>query len=214
MKTTILRFHIILLSQLVTNILESAITMKYTIPSLAINLLLSTYLVSTASAGEATINQQAVQDAIEINQANLWAKPSNPIAAGSENNAALKVVQNFFVAYGKGDMDTLKNYVAEDVEWHIPGRHKLAGTKRGIDEFITFFNQLGTAGFKAKVMILAANDNYVIDAHRGWSTQAEQNIDLNWVLLYQIENGKIKRVQNFSGDWYASDQFFNQLFQD
>ncbi|MDN3685175.1 hypothetical protein QW180_22665 [Vibrio sinaloensis] len=26
-------------------------------------------------------------------------------------------------------METLKQYVAEDVEWHIPGRHKLAGTK-------------------------------------------------------------------------------------
>ena len=60
-------------------------------------------------------------------------------------------------------------------------------------------------------MILAANDNYVIDAHRGWSnTDSGENIDLNWVLLYQIEGGKIKRVQNFSGDLYASDAFFTR----
>lgn len=61
-------------------------------------------------------------------------------------------------------------------------------------------------------MILAASDTYVIDAHRGWSTKADSNIDVNWVLLYQIQNGKIQRVQNFSGDLYASDEFFEGFF--
>lgn len=159
------------------------------------------------------VNQSAVNDAADINQENLWPKPANPVAPGSENSAALKVVQGFFGAYGKGDMEGLKSFVAEDVEWHIPGRHKLAGTKRGIKEFTDFFAQLGQAGFSAEVMILAANDTYVIDAHRGWSSKADDNIDLNWILLYQIEDGKIKRVQNFSGDLYASDQFFDTFFK-
>ncbi|BDY04445.1 nuclear transport factor 2 family protein [Ferrimonas sp. YFM] len=110
-------------------------------------------------------------------------------------------------------MEALKHYVAEDVEWHIPGRHPLAGTKRGIEAFMQFFHELGKAGFAAEVMILAANDTYVIDAHRGWSSQAQENIDINWVLLYQIEDGKIRRVQNFSGDLYSSDQFFNRFVQ-
>ena len=61
-------------------------------------------------------------------------------------------------------------------------------------------------------MILAANDTYVIDAHRGYSNTDGQNIDINWILLYQINNGKIQRVQNFSGNPSASDQFFNAYF--
>ena len=157
-------------------------------------------------------NQQAVADSAEINQEQRWVKPTNPIASGSENSPALKVVQNFFAAYGRGDLEGMQAFIADDVEWHIPGHHKLAGTKRGIQEFTDFFAKLGEAGFKAQVMILAANDNYVIDAHRGFSTKADENIDLNWVLLYQIEDGKIKRVQNFSGDLYASDKFFNTFF--
>lgn len=60
-------------------------------------------------------------------------------------------------------------------------------------------------------MILAANDTYVVDAHRGFSNVDGENIDINWVLLYQIEDGKIKRVQNFSGDLYRSDAFFDSL---
>ncbi|WCE31836.1 nuclear transport factor 2 family protein [Vibrio sp. SCSIO 43137] len=161
-----------------------------------------------AAADVAMSNTKAAKDAVEINTPSLWPKPANPVAQGSENSNALKVVQGFFGAYGKGDMQGLKQFVAEDVEWHIPGRHPLAGTKRGIDEFVAFFNQLGAAGFAAEVMILAANDTYVIDAHRGWSSKADENIDLNWILLYQIEDGKIKRVQNFSGDLYESDKFF------
>lgn len=167
----------------------------------------------TACAGNAVkVNSQALSDAAEINQPELWPKPANPVARGSENSSALQVVQNFFAAYGAGDMEALKRYVAEDVEWHIPGRHPLAGTKRGIDEFVGFFSQLGRAGFQAEVMILAANDSYVIDAHRGWSNVEGENIDLNWVLIYQIKDGRIKRVQNFSGDPYRSDEFFEAAF--
>ena len=173
----------------------------------------SVFLSLAACSTTQSMNQSAANDAVEINQAELWPKPANPVAAGSENSAALKVVQGFFGAYGKGDMEGLKSFVAEDVEWHIPGQHKLAGTKRGIKEFTDFFAQLGAAGFNAEVMILAANDTYVIDAHRGWSTKGDDNIDINWVLLYQIEDGKIKRVQNFSGDLYKSDKFFDTFFQ-
>lgn len=146
--------------------------------------LLASACTFAAHAGEM---RHATSDAIAINQADLWPKPANPIAKGSESSPALKVVQNFFATYGKGGIEALKDYVAEDVEWYIPGRHSLSGTKRGVDEFLAFFNQLGKAGFKAEAMIMAANDGYVIDAHRGWSTKGKngKNIDLNWVLLYQ-----------------------------
>ena len=159
-------------------------------------------------------NDQAIANSTEINQEHMWVKPANPIATGSENSPALKVVQNFFSAYGRGDLEGMQAFISEDVEWHIPGQHKLAGTKRGIKAFTEFFAKLGDAGFKAEVMILAANDSNVIDAHRGFSTKSDDNIDLNWVLLYQIEDGKIKRVQNFSGDLYASDRFFDSFFSE
>ena len=53
--------------------------------------------------------------------------------------------------------------------------------KRSVDELVAFFNKLGKAGFKAEPMIFAANEDYVIDAHRGWSIKVEdgKNVDLN-----------------------------------
>lgn len=172
------------------------------------SILISLCLFTLAACGAKTQNLAAIDDGVAINKQNLWTKPANPVAPGSENNASLKLVQKMFDAYAKGDTETLKEVVAEDVEWHIPGRHSLAGTKRGLDELGEFFKALQDAGFKAEVMILAANDNYVIDAHRGWSNTGGNDVDLNWVLLYQIIDGKIKRIQNFSGDLYVSDKFF------
>ena len=171
-------------------------------------LLISTFILT--GCGIKAKNQAAIDDGVAINNHNLWVKPANPVAPGSEENQSLKLVQKMFDAYAKGDTEALKEVVAEDVEWHIPGRHPLAGTKRGLDELGEFFKALHGAGFKAEVMILAANDNYVIDAHRGWSNTGQGDVDLNWVLLYQIIDGKIKRIQNFSGDQYVSDEFFTK----
>lgn len=155
------------------------------------------------------LNMSKTKNAAAFNMPSLWAKPANPVAPGSENNENLKLVMKMFDAYAKGDSEVLRQVVAEDIEWYIPGRHPLSGIKRGVDELIAFFEELKVLGFKAEVMILAANENYVIDAHRGWNTKGTKHVDLNWILLYQIVDGKIKRVQNFSGDLYTSDRFFN-----
>jgi len=63
----------------------------------------------------------------------------------------------------------------------------ILSTKNGINEVMNFFEDLGKAGFKAEVMILAANDNYVIGAHRGWSNVTNhENVDLNCCIRLKI----------------------------
>jgi uncharacterized protein len=159
-------------------------------------------------------NMNEIQNqAIRINDPQVWPKPDNPVPAGLENNTNLQVVQNFYEAYGKNDLEGIRQVLAEEIQWYIPGRHPLSGTKNGINEVINFFDELEKAGFKAEVMILSANDGYVIDAHRGWSNVTHgENVDLNWVLLYQVDNGKIKRVINFAGDQHLADEFFTRIY--
>jgi len=139
-----------------------------------------------------------------------------PVMAGSSADNAQKnreIIAKYYDYYARGDIDGIRSVMAEDVEWHIPGHHPLSGTKKGIDEVVAFFRQLQKAGFKAEVLILAANDDYVIDCHRGWGSNGDSKVDMNWVLLYRIENGKIKKVQNFAGDQHAADAFFWNVYQ-
>jgi ketosteroid isomerase-like protein len=129
------------------------------------------------------------------------------VAETSEDN--IKVVQDFFAAYGAGDMAGIAAVMDADVRWHIPGRHPLSGTKNGRDEVMAFFNQLGTAGFKAEPIYFGADETHVVDIHRGWSNvEGAENADTVWALVYRIEGGKIVEATNLSGDQDAANSFF------
>ncbi len=131
----------------------------------------------------------------------------NAMADTPEDN--MKVVQNFFAAYGSNDLDGIAAVMDEDVQWHIPGRHPLSGTKNGRDEVLAFFAQLGAAGFQADPIYFGADETHVVDIHRGWSNaEGQPNVDTIWALVYRIENGKIVEATNLSADQDAANTFF------
>ena len=120
-----------------------------------------------------------------------------------------QVILDYYATYATGDMDALAAFFAEDIVWHIPGQHPLAGTKTGADEVLAFFRLLGRGSFRAELIALMADENWVIDMHRGWSNlEGQQNVDTIWVLAFRIEDGKIAEARNFSYDRAAADSFF------
>ncbi len=123
------------------------------------------------------------------------------------------IVKQFFKYYEKNDIVGLREIFDPDIEWHVPGHHPLAGTKKGIEEVIAYYKQLQRANFRAEVIVLEGNDKYVIDCHRGWAKVGDIKLDMNWVLLYTIENRKIKSMQNFPSDQHAADAFFWQVYK-
>lgn len=126
----------------------------------------------------------------------------------------MKVVQDFFSAYGANDLDGIAAVMDENVKWHIPGRHPLSGTKSGRDEVLAFFAQLGVAGFQADPIFFGADETHVVDIHRGWSNAEDKpNVDTTWALVYRIENGKIVEAINLSADQDAANTFFWSQYQ-
>ncbi|MEM9037801.1 MAG: nuclear transport factor 2 family protein [Actinomycetota bacterium] len=120
----------------------------------------------------------------------------------------LDTIAAFFEAYAAGDRTGIAEALAENVTWTIPGHHPLSGTKEGIDEVLAFFDQLGTAGFVAETFFLEASDEYVVDIHRGYSTQGTGQVDTTWALVWHFdEAGKVDRVVNLSADQHQMDAF-------
>jgi ketosteroid isomerase-like protein len=89
----------------------------------------------------------------------------------------IEAIDAFFAAYASYDLDQMRKVLADDIEWTIPGHHPLSGTKRGVEEVAAFFTQLGKAGFQADPLFLEANDEYVVDVHRGWTTEGVGQVD-------------------------------------
>jgi uncharacterized protein len=140
---------------------------------------------------------------------------SNKTVAAAPEHPNVAVVQRYYEAYGTGNIELIRNEIfAPNITWTIPGHHPLAGTKQGTDEVFAFFEQLNKANFKAEVLFLGGNDNYVVDVHRGWSNLTEgENVDQTWALLYEVADGRIKSAVNFPGDQHAADAFFWSVYQ-
>lgn len=132
----------------------------------------------------------------------------------NENHPNLILINNFFQAYGSNDLPKIKEILAEDIKWHIPGNHPLSGTKTGIAAVMEFFQQLHKGAFKAEPIVMGVNDHYVIDCHRNWSNLEEgENLNSMSCLLWKIENNRIVEVFNFPEDQNKVDSFFTRLYK-
>jgi ketosteroid isomerase-like protein len=127
---------------------------------------------------------------------------------GTSKEQKLSIINAFFEAYAKHDLAGISSVLAEDVAWTIPGRHPLAGTKHGVAEVMSFFDELATAEFKADPLFLETSDEYVVDIHRGWSNAGVGKVDTTWALVWHFNTeGKVDRVLNLCGDQAQMDAF-------
>lgn len=123
------------------------------------------------------------------------------------------LIEKFFEYFSSGNLAGIESVLSNDIKWIIPGRHPLAGVKNGVTEVLAYFELLARAGFKAEPKFLEANENYVVDVHRVFSTIGEVSLDGTSVLVWTIKNGRVTEVQNFPGDQHEWDSFFWSLYQ-
>ncbi|QKE38975.1 nuclear transport factor 2 family protein [Ferrovum myxofaciens] len=124
----------------------------------------------------------------------------------------IELIERFFAAFSKADMNGIRSVLSEDVRWIIPGHHPLAGTKVGIPEVMAYFEQLAKADFTAEPMFLEANESYVVDVHRVYNRTGKVKLDGVSVLVWKFENEKVVEVQNFPGNQHEWDNFFWEMY--
>ncbi|MEU4392691.1 nuclear transport factor 2 family protein [Kribbella sp. NPDC023855] len=133
-------------------------------------------------------------------------------SAHGREHPNVRLIRGYYEAYAANDLAALRTkYFAPDIRWTIPGHHPLAGTKHGADEVLAFFAQLAKAGFRADPIFLAADGDWVVDLHRGWST-TPAGLDLTWALAFRIHSGRIAEAINYPADQHAADAFFWKIY--
>jgi uncharacterized protein len=129
--------------------------------------------------------------------------------ASPETDANIALIGDYYTAYATGDPEAVRPFLDPDVLWRIPGHHPLAGDKHGPDEVIAFFTRLSEGGFQAEPVFLGAQDDLVVDVHRGWSAAASgPQIDQLYAIMFRIRNQRIVEAQNLLTDMYQSDAFY------
>ena len=122
-----------------------------------------------------------------------------------------ELVGRGYEAFGRGDVDTVLELLADDIAWRVPGRSPIAGEYHGKDGVMAFFGKLmeETGGtFRLTVHDIAATERHalaIVDAH------AERNgksYDFNAIHVWHLRDGKAEIFRSVAIDPDADDEFW------
>ncbi len=117
-----------------------------------------------------------------------------------------------YEAFDKGDMATLTEIFAEDVVWHVPGRHPVAGVHKGRDAvFAAFakFGQLSGGTLHLDLHALLADDEHAVALNRATAIRQGKQLNLLGADVFHVRNGKVSEFWAFSEDQRLDDEFWS-----
>lgn len=124
----------------------------------------------------------------------------------------IDIIRRGFAAFAEGDMDTLRNEVfTPDAVWHVPGHGYFAGPKEGVDAILQFFADIfersgGT--LQALLDDVAGGDDHCYSLHRNVAMRGGRSLDLRSVLVCEMVDGRIARVDQYYWDTAEFDEFW------
>ena len=121
------------------------------------------------------------------------------------NAAAYRRTVNAFRA---GDFDLIRSLVAEDVVWHVPGRHVMAGDIRGIDGLVAWLGRLGEFAFTIREHDVLGNDEHVVALSYMGARRPGLDIETRVTSVFHYRDGRQVERWMYPEDAAAWDAIF------
>lgn len=122
-----------------------------------------------------------------------------------------KLLRRVYDAFAGQDMATLDEVFADDVAFHVPGDHPMAGDYQGKDELFGFFAKLGekTGGtLRVDVKDVVANDDYAIGLVRVTAQRENRSLEVDAAQIHRVEAGRITEAWPVPYDVHAIEDFW------
>lgn len=122
------------------------------------------------------------------------------------------VIGAMFEVYRQGDESTLRQVLAEDVVYHLPGRSPMAGEYRGRDEVLALWDRqkayLGGQPYRVEPLGTLADDHRVVLLASGQAEAPTGTLRWRAANVYQVRDGQVMECRVFIEDLYAFDEFW------
>lgn len=131
-----------------------------------------------------------------------------------DTQQALHVVQQMLAAFGKGDLETLKQTLSEDTVWVYHGVDGIPynGTYEGKDGVVRFITNItgnvDVLDFQVAKIVADQNTVIVLGSEKQKIKSNNEVLEQKWVHVYTVENNLITRLDEF-----ANTAFSLSLFQ-
>ena len=139
-------------------------------------------------------------------------------------NVTPELVGKAYGALASGDIEQIKEYWAEDMNWLVPGHNVLSGWYHGRDAFLAFMGQVGALSnnsFNMESIAVMTSDEYSADVtrnvgYRAGDESGEQpyrKLDIDVVHVLRWRDGKVIEGRGaIMGDGTTDyDQFWSPL---
>jgi uncharacterized protein len=114
----------------------------------------------------------------------------------------LETVRRAYEAFARGDLETLKTFLAPDIEWRTTPEVPFLGTYAGIDEFLRGMDEW-TGAFEdittdVEEMIDAGENVIVCHRMRGRGRDSGVEVDLAICQVVAVRDAKLIRMHDYS----------------
>jgi len=141
------------------------------------------------------------------------------------SNVTPELVSKAYKALASGDMEQIKQYWAEEMNWLAPGHNPVSGWYHGRDAFLGFMAnvaKLSDNSFRMDPIAVMTSDEYSADVTRNLGYRAGsqgtgeipyRKLDINVVHVLRWRNGKVieGRGAIFGDGTIQYDQFWSPL---
>ena len=121
-------------------------------------------------------------------------------------------VRSTYEAFARGDMATLADVFAEDMVWHFPGNHPLAGDHKGRDAVFSILAKSGEMSggtFNIELHDVLANDDHAVAIQLETGSRGGKQLNQLDVEVFHMKDGKITEWWSFAGDQRGEDAFWS-----
>lgn len=125
------------------------------------------------------------------------------------------IVRRFLTALGKGDVDTLKTLITDDVAAVCTGTSIVSGTRNYADICTTagFLNKVTRNGIEFRILTMTAEEDRVSCEVEGRSTLANgKSYNNQYHFLFFLRNGKVRILKEYI-DTKLADETLGPLLQ-
>ena len=126
-------------------------------------------------------------------------------------NASL--IRDALRAVARGEAETLKQLCADGIQWHAMGRTPWAGDHEGFDAVLDYLGRVGEAAdvYEADLTDLLVSEERAATVMQISARRGDRRLEVQFVILYRIAEGKIAEVWSTPLDPHATDVFWADL---
>lgn len=129
---------------------------------------------------------------------------------GRPDPALQKIALAVWEAAARADRGALERLCAPDVVWHASGRGRWSGAKHGVDALFEYLGALGEAAdrFSSELQDVLVSDRHAAVLFHVSGRRRGKDLETDFILLFQIEGGLLRRIWSVPRDQLAVDDFW------